>query len=84
MDYKELKKLAAECRKAGIKSFKNSECEFTLTDDAPVSNYKRKTIEKEAPGPVIDSTFTSEQLSDEQLLFYSVMDLESEKLETEN
>lgn len=32
MDPKELKRLAAVCRKAGIKTFKSGDIEFTLAD----------------------------------------------------
>jgi len=39
---KELKKLAAACRAAGITSFKGGGIEFTLSDEAPTpSAYKR-------------------------------------------
>jgi len=77
-DYKALKKLADACRKAGIRSYKDANCEFTLTDDAPISNYKRKTIQKTPTEAVIDDTFKSDQLTEEQLLFYSVVSTESE------
>ena len=71
MDYKQLKKLADICRKAGIKHFKNSEIEFTLNDYIPVDTKSKKSI---ASGPVIDASFKAEGLSDEALLFYSAVD----------
>jgi hypothetical protein len=83
MDYDTLKKLADICRKAGIKHFKNSELEFTLTDEAPVSKYKRKQAELSS-GPVIDNTFESESLTDEALLLWSTgQQLESDPDETQ-
>ncbi len=69
---KDLKKLADACRKAGIKTFKSSEFEFTLSDDAPVSNYKKA----KSPSPSSpDQPFQSDSLSPEQLLNWSVMDM---------
>ena len=71
-DYKELKKLSDACRKAGIKSFKCAEFEFTLTEDAPVSNYKRRQRKTgELTEPVLDTTFKSDTLTESQLLFWS-------------
>ena len=52
MDVKALKKLAEACRSAGIKHFKNAEMEFTLTDDKPVSNYKKKVASVETQGTI--------------------------------
>lgn len=71
-DAKALKKFADACRKAGIKTFKNAEFEFTLTDDLPVSNYKKKRAEQET---AISLEVETEQLTEEQLLFYSVADV---------
>jgi hypothetical protein len=74
-DYKQLKKLADACRKAGIKTFKGFGMEFTLTDEAPVSNYKQtKKSDSPATKPFytdVDSKIESDSLSDEALLFWS-------------
>ena len=69
MTPKELIKLAAACRKAGIKHYKSADMEFTLTDDAPVSNYKKKAAQY--ANPVADD-FESDELTDDQLLNWSV------------
>lgn len=74
-DYKNLKKLADACRKAGIKSFKNAELEFTLTDAPPISNYKKREAK---PRAVEFEEVKDESLTDEQLLFWSIGDMPSE------
>lgn len=77
-DAKALKKLAKACRDAGIKQFKNAEFEFTLSDDAPISNYKKKQVNTTGMAPEtspIDSNFKGEALTEEQLLFWSSADL---------
>lgn len=76
---KELKKLADSCRKAGIKHFKNADIEFTLSDDAPVSNYKK--TKNASKGSIatknsdssngIDQNFQSDDLTEDQLLMWS-------------
>lgn len=73
MDHKALKKLADACRKAGIKHFKNSEVEFTLSDEGPVSNYKKRTSAQPSSQLIetTDSIFQSDQLTEEQLLLWS-------------
>jgi hypothetical protein len=71
MNPKELKKLADTCRKAGIKHFKNADYEFTLADDAPVSNYKKRNA-PQLTGPVVDPGLSTQQLTDEEMLFWSV------------
>ncbi len=71
---KELKKLAAACRKAGIKAFKGPTFEFTLSDDAPMSNYKRS---KQSTSPQPDKPFVSDSLSEEDLMFWSTADDQS-------
>lgn len=77
-DFKSIRKLADICRKAGIKSFKNADFEFTLTDDAPISNYKRRksTIQTDTTTKPVDSTFKSDSISNEALLFWSTQDLD--------
>lgn len=70
MNFKELKKLAAACRKAGISHFKSAEYEFTLTDEVPVSTYKTKQASKPAAGAP-DAKFESDSLSEDELLFWS-------------
>lgn len=70
-DPKSLKKLAAICRKAGIKTFKSGDFEFTLTDDLPRSDKKTK---KSEALPATAEVETDEP-SHEQLLFWSGVDL---------
>jgi hypothetical protein len=72
-DFKALKKLADACRKAGIKHYKNGDLEFTLSDDPPVSNYKRRTQQPELINSA-DSLFQTDTLTEEQLMFYSAID----------
>lgn len=75
MSPKEIKKLADACRKAGIKSFKNSEVEFTLSDTIPFAQPNTRRVRKatvsdvlEQPDVVINDETT---LSDEDILFWS-------------
>lgn len=74
-DPKALKKLAAACRKAGIKTYKCGDLEFTLTDEAPVSDYKAAK-RKQAPTKVsdVDVAFDTDSLTEEQLLMWSTGD----------
>lgn len=72
MNLKELKKLADACRKAGIKHFKNGDYEFTLNEDAPLSNYKKSKAKSEPLSN--DVAFQSDTLTPEQLLLWSVGD----------
>jgi hypothetical protein len=64
---KELIKLAAACRKAGIKSFTSPEFSFTLTDDLPQKPRKAtaRVIQED------NSSFESDTLSPEEMLFWS-------------
>lgn len=73
MTPKDLKKLAAACRAAGITTFKNSEVEFTL-GDAPLRSYTKRTQKTEVGtvGPLTsENAFESDTLTDEQLLLWS-------------
>lgn len=75
LDFKLLKKLAKECRRAGIKSFKGFGMEFTL-DERSAETSTKKSSKK---GKSVDNSDTSEEkeignLTDEQLLYYSVSD----------
>lgn len=76
MDIKELKQLAKACREAGIRSFKNSEVEFTLSEDAPVSNYKKRKANKVEED--IKSVLLSNDPSEEDMLFWSVTEAQQE------
>lgn len=70
MDPKALKKLAAACRKAGIKSFKGHGVEFTLTDEDPAP----KVHKNSRPEPSYESVaaeFQADTLTEEQLLMWS-------------
>ncbi len=83
MDHKALKKLADACRKAGIKHFKNSEFEFTLSEEGPISNYKQRSIKRALSAPIDQSNdqsiATGDTLTEDQLLFFSVMEPEGEE-----
>lgn len=74
MDCKELKKLAATCRKAGIKTFKNAEVEFTLSDEAPVS-IKRYGLQKASQSDTNSELQVTDTLTEDQLLMWSSQDL---------
>lgn len=80
-NFKSLKKLADTCRKAGIKHYKCAEFEFTLTEDGPISNYKKRTTVKLPLST--EATAPAEELSDEQLLFWSLPDPESKDENTQ-
>lgn len=67
-NYKELKKLASACRKAGIKHFKSAEMEFTLTDEIPVAPTRSKKASLLASP---NTSFETDSLSTEDLLFWS-------------
>jgi glutamine synthetase len=73
-DLKKLKKLADYCRKAGIKSFKNPEFEFTLTDERPISTPKTKSRLINITQNGLDN-IASDTLTQEQLLMWSTSEL---------
>lgn len=75
---KELKKLADTCRKAGIKSFKNADFEFTLSDQGPISNYKKRTKAISEPKSQ-DNSIVTDSLTEEQLLMWSVAEIDQEQ-----
>lgn len=74
-DYKALKKLADTCRKLGIKHFKNAEFEFTLSEEAPVSNYKKRQAEQLPNDISTEDTASVDTLTDDQMLFWSSADI---------
>lgn len=78
LDPKELKKLAKACREAGILSYKADGIEFTLTEEAPQSPYKRRKAKVPAIDPNIAPDLVDtdgwDSLSEEQKLFYSSHD----------
>lgn len=78
MNPKELKKLAKACRDAGIKYYKDANIEFTLTDDAPESKYMqaKKTL-SDTPLQAPSDPFTAEELTQDQLINWSVAEIES-------
>jgi hypothetical protein len=83
MSPKEIKKLADACRRAGIKSFKNAEVEFTLSDVLPTTHTRSKRGNKstiaqdlEQPDAIINN---EDDLSEEELLFWSSPKLISEE-----
>lgn len=71
MSPKDLKKLAAACRAAGIRSFKNSEVEFTLTDELPLSNYKQKIQTQDDGKHSIETDGWNSLTPEEQLMWSS-------------
>lgn len=73
---KELKKLAAACRAAGIKNYKTQDFEFTLTDEAPQPKRKAKQEEPSLNNEVFKEM---DSLTEEQLLFYSVANTDEEQ-----
>lgn len=72
---KELAKLAAACRKAGITSFKGGGIEFTLSEATPLPRASKKSYQEaiEAPAPA------SEELSYDQLLNWSLNNVDPEE-----
>jgi len=75
MDLKQLKQLAILCRKYGIKSFKNEEFEFSLTDEDPIQQKKvakpKKQRQESAPESPIEEKIEADSLSQEELMFWS-------------
>lgn len=71
---KELAKLAAACRKAGIQTFKGGGIEFTLSDHLPE---KPRTAKQAAASDSEDPT--NEDLSQESLLHWSVLDVDQQE-----
>lgn len=71
MDPKALKKIADACRKAGIKHYKCADFEFTLSDQGPISNYKKRTAAKPEVKESGSQLIESDALSEEELLFWS-------------
>ncbi len=69
VDLKTLKKLAAACRKAGIKSFKSPDFEFTLTDAEPEPAKKAKGS---TPAASPNTPIVTDEPTAEELLFWSV------------
>jgi hypothetical protein len=70
---KEIAKLAAACRKAGITTFKGGGIEFTLSEKAPETKAAKKA---ELTGESNPAAPKSEELSYEQLLGWSITGLE--------
>lgn len=76
---KEIAKLAAACRKAGIQTFKGGGIEFTLSDSLPAPKTPKKVMaamQEAASAPV-----ESEELSYDQLLSWSIPSQDDEKTE---
>jgi len=77
VDLKVLNALAKACRKAGIKHFKNSDMEFTLTDETPAAKRPRgrsaaKVASKAMAGLSSGSDeIQTDGLTDEELLLWS-------------
>lgn len=72
MDVKTLRELAKECRRAGIKHFKCAEYEFTLSDEAPESDYKKnKRTTSQLQETTSNTEVQSDSLTEQELLFWS-------------
>lgn len=69
IDFKQLKRLADACRKAGIKSFKGHGIEFTLDDRYEPPKPRGKSAQKQNHG-VTDQIETN-SLTPEELMFWS-------------
>lgn len=75
-----LKKLAAVCRKSGIKSFSGGGIEFTLSDNIPTtyqakrSKSNKKTTLLQTP----DGDIQTDAPTEEELLFWSAPDVAEE------
>lgn len=84
MNPKDLKKLADACRKAGIKTYKDAEVEFTLSDEQYISNYK-KSKAKSQPQPQSHASelFESDSLTEGQLLMWSVQGTPGDEQDTQ-
>ncbi len=66
---KELKKLTQACRSAGITAFEGGGIKFTLSDLPPTT--KKEASAKSAPVDLGPNTVESDELTDEQKLFWS-------------
>jgi hypothetical protein len=75
MDIKVFEALCKSCRKMGIKKFKSAEYEFELGDE-PVRQKKSN--------PAHEVVESSDELTPEQLLFYSTSIESLEALRNEN
>ena len=64
---KEIKKLAEACRKAGLKTFKCPEFEFTL-GDAPVKPARTRAGAKATTNDAADDVISQPQFTEEELL----------------
>jgi hypothetical protein len=77
MDIKALEKLAKACRKAGISYFKNEEFEFKL--DANPQPARKRNNKQSLPMSNDDAIASEDSLTQDQLLFYSVADIDVAK-----
>jgi hypothetical protein len=78
MSPKELKKLAAACRSAGILTFKNSEVEFTLSEFAPESKRITQKVQTGAIASMEEDKDHLNSLTEEQMLLWSVQGIPEE------
>lgn len=70
LDLKTLKRLAAACRKAGIKEFTGFGYSFIL-DEAPIQTSNKTKKKAVATQSVQASEFETDSPTEEQLLFWS-------------
>lgn len=75
---KELKKLAAVCRKAGIKTVKYGELEFTLSDELQhrQPSQAKKVVKEQT---LTQEDFETDSLTQDALLFWSANPENSEE-----
>lgn len=68
---KDLKQLAKACREAGITHFKNEHFEINVSEEAPQKARKSKEPQKTENVSPANEKFTSDSLSDADLLMWS-------------
>lgn len=73
MSPKELVRLAAACRKAGIKTYKDKDIEFTLTDEVPLTKHRKAANRAEAKSDT-QGEIETDELTQDALLMWSVPD----------
>lgn len=79
---KELQKIAAVCRKAGIKHYKCANFEIILTEEDPRPTKRSSTQSVVNQSSLVADSIETERLTEEQLLFYSTANMDTERLES--
>jgi len=70
-DIKQLKKLAAACRKAGIRHFKSADFEFTLEDLPEPKPRKQASKDMLLSAATDDGRVQTDEMSPDAMLFWS-------------